>query len=140
MKAPIRDEAQARFIELLGDISAQNFCQRTGFSKAQHYAWFTLKQGSGGRNPSLNQFVDICYEFDISPSYVFFGLGLRKLSAIENLWSDGVGNGRVLELARRVIEDKPLERIYDQLTRIEAKIYEIDGSSDDAFRGREGTN
>lgn len=62
-------------------ITKDEFVQKTGFSEDQWYYW----TGSGKKtgSPNSDQMQIICEAFDWSPTFIFYGLGARRLSEIK---------------------------------------------------------
>ncbi len=82
-------------------LDKKTFCERLSISEAQYYRWIRSDVDSRyAAVPGVNFVIRVCAEFDISPTYILFGVGRKRLSEIQTLGdtSDAlVSNKQVLE-------------------------------------------
>lgn len=88
---------RARNLAIEGGISKELFMEKTGYSEDQWYYWFGGGNKAGSPNP--DQIYVICKAFDWSPTYIFYGIGFKKLSDVESYHATTMSHSQ-LELVK----------------------------------------
>ncbi len=110
-----RDRVRQILDELKMDKTT--FCERLSISEAQYYRWIRSDVDSRyAAVPGVNFVIRFCAEFDISPTYILFGVGRKWLSEIQTLADT---SDALISTNKQVLEDVVIPFISDVKSHME---------------------
>ena len=122
MKPHIMAAATARWLQVVKEhsITQQQIADACGVSVATARRWRSV---ANDLKPTITQAYQLYYQWDISPSWIAYGVGPRRLSELEALTQEhGQYQERISFMSRAASVANSLERAEASLERLHRKI------------------
>lgn len=82
-------ERRQRVNEALGqlNVGAEEYCRLMGHSRKQYHAFVTSDPATAksAQRPSIDALTRFCYVFDVSPTWLLFGVGRMWMNEIRQI-------------------------------------------------------